>query len=127
MLVFRLIVLCALGASAAPAAADPAWTRVGQRQVSGSVDRDSIPSQDIARYRQLMICVEEAPIRFVAVTIRYRDGGTQAVGLRALVRAGSCSPDIQLRGRDRSIEALDFTYEAASLGRGQARVDLFAR
>ena len=31
------------------------------------------------------------------------------------------------RGRNRDIEAVDFTYEAASLGRQRARVDLFGR
>ena len=112
--------------TAIPAAAQSGWTRLGGRDVSDSVDRDSISARDRGEFRQIMICVEDAPVRFYDVVIRFRNGGTQDVRLRTLLRAGACTRDIALRGR-RNIEAVDFTYEAASLGRGRATVGLFAR
>ena len=111
----------------APAAAQSGWTTLGHREVGDNVDRDTIQAQGTGRFRQVMICVDEAPVRFYDVTIRYRNGGVQDVRLRSLLPAGGCSRDINLRGRERDIEAVDFTYEAASLGRGRARVGLLAR
>jgi hypothetical protein len=127
MQISRLTAIIAAFAVAAPAAAQSGWTRLGHREVNDSVERDRIEARGGARYRQVMICVEEAPVRFASVVVRYRNGATQDVSLRELIRAGACSRDIQLRGRDRDIEAVDFTYEAASLGRGRAKVELFAR
>ena len=114
-------------AIAAPAVAQSGWTRLGHREVSDSINRDTIRARGGAQYRQAMICVEQAPVRFIDVVIRYRNGGTQDVRMRELIRAGGCTRDINLRGRSRDIDAVEFTYEAASLGRERARVELFAR
>ena len=110
-----------------PAAAQSGWMGIGRREVSDSVDRDTIRARGNAQYRQIMICVEQAPVRFHDVNVRYRNGRTQDVRLRSLIRAGGCTRFIDLRGRERDIDAVDFTYEAASLGRQRARVELYAR
>ncbi len=128
MRIFQATAALAALAIAAPAVAQSSgWTRLGQREVSDSVDRDTIRARGGAQYRQAMICVEQAPVRFVDVVIRYRNGGTQDVRMRDLIRAGACTRDINLRGQSRDIEAVEFTYEAASLGRERARIELFAR
>ena len=103
------------------------WTRLGNREVSDRVDHDSIRARGSAQYRQMIICVEQAPVHFLSVIVRYRDGTTQDVRLRNLIRAGACSRDIALRGRNRDIEAVDFTYETASLGASRARVEVSVR
>jgi len=127
MRIFQVAAALAALAIAAPAASQSGWTRLGQREVNDSVERDTIRARGSQQFRQVMICVEEAPVRFLDVVIRFRNGSTQDVRLRSLIRAGACSRDIGLRGRSRDIDTVDFTYEAASLGRGRARVDLFAR
>ena len=128
MKVVRTTVAATAMAMALPvAAAETGWTGLGHREVSDSVDRDTITARDRGTFRQIMICVERAPVRFYDVVVRYRNGGTQNVRIRALVRAGRCTRNIDLRGRDRNVEAVDFAYEAASLGRGRARVELFGR
>ena len=127
MRIIKAAAALAAVAIAAPAAGQSGWMRVGHRQVSDQVERDTISARGGEPFRQIIICVEEAPVRFLDVTVRYRNGATQDVRLRSLVRAGACTRDIDLRGRERDIDAVDFTYEAASLGRGRARVDLFAR
>jgi hypothetical protein len=127
MRILQVAAALAALAIAAPAASQSGWTKLGQREVNDSVERDTIRARGGTQWRQMMICAEQAPVRFLDVTVRYRNGGTQDVRLRSLIRAGSCTRDINLRGRERDIEAVDFTYEAASLGRARARVDLFAR
>jgi hypothetical protein len=128
MRIFRVTMTAAALAAASAAAAQSGWTGLGNRQVSDSVDRDTINVTRPGRWRQMMICVEEAPVRFLEVVVRYRNGGVQNVPVRSLVRVGRCTRDINLRGgSDRDIEAVDFTYEAVSLGGGRARVEVFAR
>ena len=116
-----------IAASSAAATTDTGWMGIGEREVGDNVDHDTIRATAHDQFRQLMICVEQAPVRFVDVVIRYRNGGTQDVRLRSLIRDGGCTRFIDLRGGRRDVEAVDFTYEAASLGRGRAKVALFAR
>jgi hypothetical protein len=127
MRIFITAALIAGLAIPAAAVAESGWMGIGRREVSDSVERDAIRARGDAQFRQIMICVEQAPVRFQDVTVRYRNGATQDVRLRSLVRAGGCTRFIDLRGRQRDIEAVDFTYEAASLGRERARVELYAR
>jgi len=128
----RAAVLAAMGflaaAAAAPALAqDRGWGMIGQREVSGGVDHDTIPARGGEQYRQIMFCVEDAPIRFRAVTIRFQGGTFQQATLRDRIAAGRCGGAITLRGRDRDVAGVDITYEAASLGGATARVQAYAR
>ena len=127
----RAAVLAALGilaAAAAPALAqDRGWGMIGQRQVSGGVDHDTIPARGGEQYRQIMFCVEDAPIRFRAVTIRFQGGTSQQMTLRDRIAAGRCGAAITLRGRDRDVAGIDIAYEAASLGGATAKVQAYAR
>jgi len=117
----------ALMIAASAAATDTGWMGIGEREVGDNVDHDTIRATGHDQFRQLMICVERAPVRFYEVTVRFRNGGDQPVRLRSLIRDGDCTRFIDLRGGRRDVEAVDFTYEAASLGRGRAKVALFAR
>jgi hypothetical protein len=70
--------------------------------------------------------VEKAPVRFYEVVVRYRNGASQDLPVRELVGRGYCTRTYDLRGRERNIESVAFTYEAASLRRSSARVRLYA-
>jgi hypothetical protein len=127
----RKVVTAAAIMFAGPAIAQTQWTELGQREVSDRVERDTIrtsgPGRWQAQYSQIALCTERAPVRFHDVTVHFRNGRSQNVAVQSLVRAGACSDRYDLRGRDRDIAAVDFTYEAASLGRRTGRVRLFAR
>jgi len=126
----RAAAMAALGslAAAVPALAqDSGWGMIGQRQVGIDVDHDSIPARAGEQYRQLMLCVERAPIQVLDVTVRYRNGANQSVRMRSRIADGRCSRGIDLRGREREVASVDFTYQTASLGGQRALVQLFAR
>ena len=125
----KSIILAAAAASllAVPAAAQVGWTELGSREVSDRVDRDTIPVRGGQMYSQIALCAMEAPVRFYDGKVRYRSGRVQDIPVRALVRRGDCTRRLDLRGRDRDIAVVNFTFEAASLGRRNARVRLFAR
>lgn len=128
----RTALLAAMGMLAAATAVaglaqDRGWGMIGQRQVSGGVDHDTIPARAGEQYRQIMFCVEDAPIRFRAVTIRFQGGTSQQMTLRDRIAAGRCGGAITLRGRDRVVAGVDISYEAASLGGATAKVQAYAR
>ena len=112
---------------AAPVAAQSGWTELGSRDVSDRVDRDTIAVRGRQLYSQIALCAQQAPVRFFDLAVRYRSGRIQNIPVRALVRRGDCTRYLDLRGRNRDVAVVDFTYEAASLGRQRARVRLFAR
>lgn len=113
-------------AVAAPLAAQPGMGLIGRRQVSDAVDRDTIPVTGTALYGTLLICVDDAPLRFQEVVVRYKNGTSQNVRLRTLIAAGRCTREIELHGR-RDIAGVEVTYQTASLGGQRARLQLFGR
>lgn len=110
---------------AAPALAQTGMGLIGQRALEGA-DRDSIPARGGEAYREIMICVEDAPVAFQEVVVRYRSGASQNIRLRQRIAAGRCSRVVGLSGRDRDIQAVDFTYAPAA-GGARPTVQLYAR
>lgn len=116
-----------LAAAPAPARAQQGMGLIGHRVVEGA-DRDTIAARGSAQYREIMICVDEAPVAFQDVVVRYKSGGSQNIRLRQRIAAGRCSRVVSLTGRDRDIATLDFTYSPAAAGAGaRPRVQLYAR
>lgn len=123
----RTLILALAGGAAALAVAAPAaaqrwrpgtWHTVGYAQVQGR-DRDTIRVPGTARYRQLRVCVFNGPIRMRDLDVRYRNGGRQDIAVRQLMRAGSCTRNIDLAGNRRDVTAVRLRY--APLARGWVR------
>lgn len=122
-----MLAAMAMLSGTAPALAQQGMGLIGQRAVDGA-DRDSIPARGGEQYREIMICVENAPVAFQDVTVRFRNGGTQNIRLRQRIAAGRCSRVVSLSGRDRDIQAVDFSYAPAAGGGGtRPTVQLYAR
>jgi hypothetical protein len=108
-------------ATAAPADAQRwrnNWHTVGYTQVQGR-DSDTVRLPGTARYRQLRVCVFNGPIHMRDLDVRYRNGGHQDVAVRNLMRAGTCSRNIDLAGNRREVTAVRIKY--APLARGWVR------
>lgn len=127
----RGAVLAALTAVAgfgpAPAAAQTGFGLIGERALSGA-ERDTIPARGGGQYRELRICIDNAPMQLQEVVVRYRDGGSQALRPRARIRSGGCSRTFSLVGRDRDIQAVELGYApAAQPAATRPTVQLYAR
>jgi hypothetical protein len=118
-----LVMLAAV--TAAPAAAQTGMGLIGERVVDGA-DRDTIAARGGEPYREIMFCVENAPIAFQEVIVRYRSGASQNVRLRQRIAAGRCSRVVGLSGRDRDIQAVEFSYAPAP-GGARPTVQVYAR
>jgi hypothetical protein len=118
----------AAGAAAMPALAqDQAWMVLGERDVSAQADHHTLNVHAAYVSREIMFCVETSPVRLVSADLAYQGGETQTVQLSTRVRAGGCSRIFGLRGRNRQIDTIAFSVDAAQLGGATAKVQVLAR
>ena|SRR5690349_12898056 len=94
------------------------WRTIGFTRVQGR-DSDTIRVPGTLRYRQMRLCVFGGPINMRDVDVRFRNGGHQDIGTRRLMRAGSCTRNLNLRGNFRDVTAVRLAY--APLSRGWVR------
>ena len=113
----RTLILAAAGAAAALSTAVPAdaqrwnvsWHTVAYTTVNGH-DTDTIRVPGTARSRQLRLCVFGGPIQMRDFDVRFRNGGHQDVAVRQVLRAGTCTRNIDLAGNRRDVTAIRLKY-----------------
>jgi hypothetical protein len=122
----RTMILAATGVAFATATAAPAtaqawrnnWRTIAYTTVNGR-DSDTIRVPGSARYRQMRVCVYGGPLRMRDVDVRFRNGGHQDIGTRQLMRAGTCTRNLDLRGARRDVTQVRLKY--SPLARGWVR------
>jgi hypothetical protein len=121
----RTMILAAATAALSATAVTPAaaqrwnnWRTIAFTTVNGR-DNDVIRVPGTARYRQLRVCVYGGPIRMRDVDVRFRNGGHQDIGTRTLMRAGTCTRNLNLNGRFRDVTQVRLKY--TPLARGWVR------
>ena len=115
-------------ALAAPAAAQGYnWRTIAFKTVASGTDRDVIDVRGNNRYREVRLCVFNAPIRMRDFDIRFDNGGRQDVRVRQRIRAGSCTRNIDLEGNRRDVDRIRLVYERFQRGRYTPLVRVQAR
>jgi hypothetical protein len=116
----RTMILAAGTAAATLAAATPAaaqyghwrdrgWRTVAYTRVDGR-DTDTIHMRGHIRERRIRVCAINQPLNLRDFDIRYQNGGHQDVNTRAVLRAGTCTRAVDLRGNRRDINAVRLRY-----------------
>lgn len=96
-------------ASALPGAG---WTLLGERTVSGHVQRDEIAvGAREGPFVRIKLAVRARTVTFHDVEVHYADGTRQDVALRNTVRVGGETRAVDLTGGDRRIARVTFIYE----------------
>jgi hypothetical protein len=85
------------------------WRTIAYTTVSGR-DSDRIRVPGTARYRQMRVCVYGGPIDMRDVDVWFRNGGHQDIGTRSLMRAGTCTRNLDLNGRRRDVTEVRLRY-----------------
>lgn len=117
-----------LGLASSAAAARNGWELLGERVVTDRVDHDTIVvTRAKGTFKAVMVRVLERAVQFHSMKIHFADGETQEVELRDVIPAGGRSRVIDVEGRDRVIETIEFVYDAQSLGGRTARVRVFGK
>jgi hypothetical protein len=107
---------------------DYRWEYLGSKRVNISADRDIIRvGSSEGTFRKLQFVVRENGIFFNSMTVEYSNGGDDIIPLQFHVPAGGRSRLIDLRGGDRSIRNIKFSYRAVNNGRGRAQIEVFGR
>ncbi|MFL6729557.1 MAG: hypothetical protein ACJ8E3_03010 [Sphingomicrobium sp.] len=118
------LVLAAAGAAATLVAVTPAgaqfgrWTDRGWRTVAytrvDGRDTDTIRLRGHVRERAIRVCAINQPFNLRDFDIRFANGGHQDVNTRAVLRAGTCTRAVDLRGNRRDIASVRLKYAPIS-------------
>jgi hypothetical protein len=115
----RTFILAAATAAATVVAAAPAdaqrwndrgWRTVGYARVDGR-DSDTINLPGSTRQREIRLCAINQPLNLRDFDVRFANGRSQDVNTRAVLRAGSCTRAVDLRGNSRDIASVRLRYE----------------
>ena len=117
----RFLILAAAGAAATLVAIAPAeaqrwrwdergWRTIGYTRVDGR-DRDTIYRPGRTRQREIRLCAMNAPLHLRDFDVRFENGRRQDVSTRAVLRAGTCTRAVDLRGNRRDIASVRLRYE----------------
>ena len=117
----RTLILAAAGTAATLVALSPAaaqqwrwdergWRTIGSTRVDGR-DSDTINLPGRTRQSAIRLCAMNQPLRLRDFDIRFANGGRQDVNARAVLRPGTCTRSVDLRGNRRDIEAVRLRYE----------------
>lgn len=121
------LLVLALLAAALPARAEK-WVFLGQRHVNDRAERDTVEvTASEGSFDAIQIRVKRSAVRFYKVTVVYGAGTSDELELRDVIPAGGQSRALDLRGANRFIKRVEFAYEAKSLGRRGAIVELYGR
>jgi len=101
------------------------WQHLGNAHVDGRADHDKIEVAG-GTYTALQMGVTGGAIGFDRVVVHFRNGGDEVLPAAFVVRSGSRSPAIPLRGGSREIRNVELWYQKANF-EGKPRVDLFGR
>ena len=93
---------------------------LGEANVDGGVDHDRIAvTADRGEYRAIRLRVEGAPVRFDRVVVHYGNGNSEPIHVRRMIRPESETRAIDLPGRRRVIQSVEFWYERGNWRNGR--------
>ena len=116
----RTMILTVAAAASAVVAVSPAaaqyarwnergWRTVAYTRVDGR-DTDIIRMRGHIRESRIRVCAINQPLNLRDFDIRFQNGGHQNVNTRAVLRAGTCTRAVDLRGSRRDINAVRLRY-----------------
>lgn len=104
------------------------WEHLGSRSVTLRGDRDVIGVRRLeGDFRKLQIVVRENGVFFNSMVVVYSNGADDNIPLQFHISPGGRSRLIDLRGGDRYIRRIEFSYRSVPNGRGRAQVEVFGR
>lgn len=104
------------------------WQLVGKQELDPGRDRASIETAlEAGRFNAVLIRVRRDDVRVRGLTISYGDGETETVDFDDTLFAGDEGQTIEIKGRPRFIERVDFRYRTGARGGRRPEVEIWAR
>ena len=105
------------------AASSASWERLGCKQVGFHVDRDTLKvGRKDGSFAKIKMKVKSAPIEFFGARVVFGNGGKQDIKFNQIVKAGSESRPIDLKGDERGISQIVLLYRSIPTFKGKAEV-----
>jgi len=102
------------------------WTKLGEREVNGRMDKDRI---EVGRYEgkfsKLSIVVENSDLELLDLEVNFAAGKSFHPAVRHVFKEGARSRVIDLPGDDRVIKSIELKYKNLP-GGGNAKVEVWA-
>lgn len=126
----RQFVVGTLVSVVASAAVDEAnaatWVKLGERQVDGALDFDTITvGRSLGTFDHIMLKVRGNDLMILDLDVRYGNGANDDIPVRLLIPQGGQTRRIDLRANNRFIRNVRFTYAKFANGRGATFVELW--
>jgi hypothetical protein len=103
------------------------WTKLGERWVDGTNDRDVIAvGAREGRYRRIMVVVEHSALEMYDLVVTFDDGTHFSPATRHVFSPNTRSHVIDLPGGQRTIRNVEFRYGNLP-GGGRAQAELWAQ
>ncbi len=132
MLSYRLTALAAVLACSGLVATDAAaqkrghdnWVELGCKKVSFiGKDRDVLKvGRKEGRFKAIRLKVRDNDVEMIDLKVIYASGQPDDIHVRKLIRAGSQSGALDLKGRERAISSVDMVYKSRPSFKGLATV-----
>ena len=89
---------------------DHGWRTIGYTRVDGR-DSDTIYLPGRTRQSAIRLCAMNQPLHLRDFDVRFANGRKQDVNTRAVLRAGTCTRSVDLKGNRRDIASVRLRYE----------------
>ena len=124
--IWMLTFLIVFGVGSSAHAQSGHWTYLGNAQVDGRVDHDSIRvTRANGTFRAIQLRVHGGAVQFNRVIVRYGNGSQDEVAVRNLIPSGGKTRAIDLPGDRRIIQSVELWYGKADW-RTRPTVSLYA-
>ena len=111
-----------------PASFDADWELLGKQVVGPAVAQDVIAiGRHEGRFDAVRLRVLGGDVAFHDIRVVYRDGNTETLAMRRLVRGGDASPPLSLSGEAQFIDKIELVHEADPQAREPTVVQVWAR
>jgi hypothetical protein len=91
------------------------WHVIGTKVVNGRRDTDTINLPGRQAFRQIRLCAFNAPLHMRDLRVYYGNGVRQDFAVRQFIAPGTCTRNIDLRGRVRDISQVRLKYGRIAL------------
>lgn len=122
-----LSVLLSCACSAAVAHTSSGWVSLGSATVRPRGDVDVIQNNKTSSFSKIQLRVSRAPVVFRDVKVHFADGSIQDVKLRNRIGVGGRSREIDLRGGQRKIARISFSYRSPAKSKRFGVVTVLAK
>jgi hypothetical protein len=105
---------------------EPGWHKIGEITANFKMQTESIVVWGADEFSQIKLRVTDAPINIERLQVIYEDGTSEDIDVRSEIQAWGETRTIDLKGADKEIEKVAFTYKTLPNYRGEkAQVELY--